>query len=441
MRSLVAAVVLALVAPASASALKWSTPRGVSAIDRVCAAKHPTDERRCYAFETAPRAAVNARGAAVVAWTDARGTVTVMSADRPGHFGPVQPFGRGYGPQTAIAADGAEMLAWVAGTDTQPVIRFARRPAHGRFGTPRTFTIPNPPHRGIYDVRIAQQPDGSVVAAVETSGPVWGLKIARSGTPGKATVIGYGGLDRDSVRAAADGTLALCCVSSTPFSRYSALPQSIAVFRAGVGWTTLPVALPQFTSIETVAATQRRIVVGVIAHYTSGDAGVLGVPGLVSTTSPTNTLGPVLSAFVDRPSRGLQPVVAIDGSGRNVLLYQDKTHSEAFMRTAPIWATVAPANATALPARELVYAGEGFEPLLRPLGKGTIAAWAGPHDRWHAGLELNGRFKSAPVPSGPGPSNVGRDFNYNHDMATAGGYAVLVWTTADSRVAVSEIVG
>ncbi len=441
MRTALLTVVLALAAPAGAGAMTWSTPHTYSALQASCVHTHTAHPRDCWPTETAPRAAVNAHGEAVAAWVDAAEHVRVVVADRPGHFEAAQTLGRGLRPNVAVAADGTATVVWTAGSQHTNILTFSQRKPHHRFAAPRRLIIATAPG-GNDDARLAVQRDGSVVVAFDSRNVIWALRISEAGTPGAVARLDTGRFDHDSVRANPDGTLAVCCLDTTPPAPHTFdHPTGIAVFRPGAGWRTLAPAVSADTNIETVAANRTTLVAGLIAVHTGGDAGALGVPGLLSTTGPANVFGPLLPAFVDMPSRGLQPVVAIDGSGGSVLLYQNKLGPEAFTRTAPIWSVIAAPSATRTPPRKPVYAGAGYHPAVRPLGRGAIAAWQDPNERWHVALEAGGVFAPAPAPSGAGPTIYGEDFNYDRDLATAGGYAVLAWTATAGRIRVSEIVG
>ena len=125
--------------------------------------------------------------------------------------------------------------------------------------------------------------------------------------------------------------------------------------------------------------------------------------------------------------------MTLDGSGRVVLVYQEKTRPQAFSREAPVHASVA-----GRPARRLT-SRQAYQPTVRPLGSGAIAVWQEPGAKWGVAIERGGRFASAPAPTGPGPElHLGEDFHYAYDLATNGKYAVLTWISADGAIRVSE---
>ncbi len=141
-------------------------------------------------------------------------------------------------------------------------------------------------------------------------------------------------------------------------------------------------------------------------------------------------VAPVVSA-----TRAFGPVVAIGGAGENVLVYQEKSAPAAFSRSAPVYAVTGP-RAGAFGARQVLDQGLARQPAVRTYGTGAVAAWEAPGHRWGIAIERGGLFRPAPAPAG-GPSNVGEDFNYSRDIATAARYVALTWTAIDGTVRVS----
>jgi hypothetical protein len=174
-------------------------------------------------------------------------------------------------------------------------------------------------------------------------------------------------------------------------------------------------------------------VLGTIKVVHSGDAGVSGPPGM-ALAGADDVLAAPLRAPVTHPGRALAPNVTIDGSGRPVIVYQEKARPQAFSRTAPVYASVGAAGRRRLERRK------AYEPAVRPFGPGAIAVWQLAHARWGVAIESNGRFRRAATPHGPGPEHyLGEDFNYASDLATGGDHAVLTWIAADGSVRVSEL--
>jgi hypothetical protein len=420
--------------PADA-APRWSATKAYDLAPRSCLSRGSAV--RCLS-EPAPRVAVAPGGAAVAAWVDGtRGgdRLRVAVAGRAGRFGRAVTLDRSaLRPSPAIARDGAVTVVWAAAHDR---LRFARRPAgSARFGVARTLA------RDADDAHAVARPDGSVVVVYESRGAMKAITIAPDGAPGAARALGRGGFGHDTVRAGADGTLAACCV--TPVNDDPNVPadtaDKIAVHRAG-GWTLVSAdGLGAEDAIESVFATAGELVAGVVRVHTGGDAGVLGEPGLVRVAGPGPLPAPQLVRGV-RPTRGLAPSATIDAAGRGVLVYQEKSRSDAFSRTAPVYAAVAAAGAPALAVRQRLDVGEGYEPAVRPFGAGALAAWQRGGERWGVAIERAGRFRAAPAPPGRGPSGLGEDFHYNHDLATSGRFAVLAWTGRDGGIRVSELTG
>jgi hypothetical protein len=388
----------------------------------------PSPSCRCVS-ETAPRVAVNARGAAVATWVD--GThgnadrVRVALTGGVGRFGRAATLARGLRPFPAIAADGAVTVVWTGDRRLQ----FARRPAGAtRFGRARTLA------RDADSAYAAAQADGSVVVVFESHAGLATRTISPRGVPGAERVLGRGGFGHDTVRVAPDGTLAACCV--TPRNDDPNVPadtaEKVAVFRAAAGWQLLSAdGLGDRDAIESVFADATDQIAGFVRVHTGGDAGVLGEPGFVRSAGASSLVAPSLVPGV-KPTRGLAPSATIDGAGRSVLVYQEKARAEAFSREAPVYASLGA-------GRQRLDAGDGYQPAVRPLADGAIATWRHAPDRWRVAIEHDGRFRAAPVPSGRGPSYPGEDFSYNHDLATSGHHAVLAWTGRDGGVRVAEL--
>jgi hypothetical protein len=304
-------------------------------------------------------------------------------------------------------------------------LRFARGKA-GRFGEAKRL-VPRS-RREDASAHTAAQPDGSVVVVYESDDDVRALTLSPTGKPGAPVTLGEGGFGHDSVRADADGTLAVCCI--TP--RESDTAPRVAVYRGEWRLVRVP-PVGEDGRIETVFANASRLLLGVIDVRTEGDAGVSGIPG-TAVADRSDAFAEPRWASVSKPTRGLAPDVTIDGSGRAVLVYQEKDGPRAFSRLAPVFASVAGRRAKRLTS------GLAYQPTVRPLGAGAIAVWQGPGDKWGVAIERDGRFAAAPVPSGPGPErHLGEDFHYAYDLATNRGHAVLTWIAADGSIRVSEL--
>jgi hypothetical protein len=364
--------------------------------------------------------------------------VRVAVATRSGQFGAATTLAaRGLRPAAAIGPDGTISVVWQGDRGT---LRLARRAAgRARFGSSVQLAARGS-KRGDDSARVAAEPDGSAVVIYESGDNVRAVTISSSGTPGPPVTLGLGGFGHDSVRAAPDGTLAACCI--LPVNTDPNVPQDtatkVAVYRPAGGWRLVSAAAVGKDDIETVFASASALVLGTTQVVLGGDAGVLGVPSLARAGADDN-VGAPLRAPVRRPSRGLAPDVTIDGSGRSVLVFQEKTKPRAFSRNAPVYATVASAGAT-FTARSRLDGGEAYQPTVRRLGPGAIAAWQRPGSRWGVAIERDGRFHRAPAPRGPGPMmHLGEDFNYAYDLAGNGDYAVLAWVAADGSIRLSEL--
>ncbi len=444
---LIASTVLLLVLGAAPAAASWSAPRAYDPAPAGCDGKARFIPIECVG-EPAPRVAVNPSGAAVAAWVDLRGRVRAATADRAGRFTAAVTLTKsGLRPTAALAPDGTATVVW---RDASGTLRFARRTAGRSFGA-ATRLAPRGSKAGDDFAKAAGAPDGSVAVLYESPfrSPqgqyverLRAVELSAGGRPGAVTELGRGGLGRDSSSAAADGTLVGCCLAP-PASTPDAPPASgarLVVFRPGVGWSFVSATAVAADAIETVFGTGSALALGTTKVEQGGDAGVLGVPGL-ARTGEDGALGPALHAPVTRKDRGLAPGVTIDGSGRSVLLYQEKARSQAFSRDAPVYATVAAAGARTLGARQRLDAGADYEPTVRPLGSGAIGVWQAERERWEVAIEVNGRFRRVAAPRGLGPSRLGEDFSYAYDLETNGTHAVLAWSAGDGSVRVSELGG
>lgn len=437
-------VILPATADAAAPAPAWSQPLAYDAAPAACAKYSATIPISCVG-EPAPSAAVEPHGSAVAAWIDLHDRVRVTVADAARHFGHAVTLGTGLRPAVAISPRGVATVAW---SDRSGTLRFRRRPRGGRFAPARSLAARGS-KQGDDLADAAGAPDGSVTFVYRSPfrGPngsyverIRAVTVSPGGRPAAPATLGRGFLGHDSTRATADGTLVVCCLQP-PVSGPDTPPetgQRVAVYRPATGWTTLATDAVGKNAIETVAGSADALLLGTLQVERSGDAGSLGVPGFARGAA-VGPFGPALRAQVTSPSRGLAPNVAIDGSGRSVLVFQEKARAQAFSRDAPVYATVAAAAATSAPARQRLAATQAYEPAVRPLGAGAISVWAEPGERWGTAIETDGTFHRAPAPAGLGPSRLGEDFNFNRDIETNGSRAVMAWTARDGSVRVSEL--
>ncbi len=442
---LIAVTSLLLAVGAAPAAASWSPAKGYDPAPAACR-KHTRSVPITCVGEPAPRVAVNPSGAAVAVWRDLRDRVRAAVADRAGHFGAaVTLSARGLQPTAAITPDGTVTAIW---TDATGTLRYARRRAGRSFG-PAARLVARGSKQEDSSAKAAGEPDGSVVVVYESPfrGPggqyverLRAMRLSAAGHPGAPTELGRGSFGRDSTRIAADGTLVACCVQPalTSPDQPPATASMIAVFRPGVGWKLISVAALGMDAIETIFATKSELALGTLRVEQGGDAGVLGIPG-VARAGADGSLAAALRAPIRRKDRGLAPNVTIDGSGRSVLLFQEKTKAQAFSRDAPVYASVGAPDAASLPVRQRLDARLAYEPAVRPYGQGAIGVWQAPGQRWKVAIETAGTFHPIPGPSGPGPSTLGEDFNLAYDLETNGAHAVLAWGAGDGSIRVSEL--
>lgn len=209
---------------------------------------------------------------------------------------------------------------------------------------------------------------------------------------------------------------------------------TVANYVPGTGWSQATPALGTSEAIETVAPGGGSVALGAIDVHRRGDAGSLGLPGLLRL-QPDGSFAAPLAAPVISASRSFGPVPAIDGAGNDVLAYQEKIKPSPFSRTAPLYGVSAAPGGT-FGTRQLLDAKNAYLPLVRRYRDGAIVAWETPSNRWRVSVERGGVFRSSAAPAG-GPSRVGEDFDYSRDIATGGRYAVLCWTASDGSILAS----
>jgi hypothetical protein len=418
--------------PAMASAKGWSS---TAIVHPACGMK-PAEG--C-SGETAPRAAVNARGQTLVAWLGQDRRIQVSSTGANGRFGREATIGKGLRPSVAISAAGTQLVAWSSGTQLQ----FARR-LRGR-GRWRTFRLAASGD-GAHDdsPRLVAQPAGSTLVVFEStlSNPrttrLRTVVVSAHGTLGKIRDLGEGSVHRDGLRAATDGHVAVCCLAgpppATPLPPWLPRPEThVASFVPQVGWSILEPPLGPSDVVQTVAPAGGAVAFGTIgvARRGEGDT-VFGIPG-VQRMAAGGAYEPPHAAGVTDARRAFGSVVAIDGAGRSVLVYQEKDHPAPFSRQAPVYAVTAPSGER-FAERQRLDGGAARQPSLIAYGTGAVAAWQVPGLRWRVSVERGGVFRRAPVPDGPGPSLVSQDFYVNRDMVTNGRYVVLCWTALDGSI-------
>ncbi|MEA2220004.1 MAG: hypothetical protein QOJ35_2630 [Solirubrobacteraceae bacterium] len=431
-RSLAVLVLLAASAmPSSAAARAWSAPGVLLA---ACGARG----YNCVA-ESAPRAAVNARGTTLVAWVSGgpKAHVQVAAAGPGGRFERPITMGVGLRPSVAVARGGVEVVVW-EGTSG---LMFARRAPSHRFSRARPL-LGTGATRYDGSPKLAAQPDGGTLVVYGSRTGLHSVLISPAGRPGSPRELGLGSLKHDSFRAAPNGQVAVCCmtppaaaVPPLPALPPPSPPTPVALYAPGAGWSILTPPLAAGTEVETVGPGAGAVALGTIDVQGGGEVGTQGVPGLLRI-GPGGTFAPNRTGPVRSARRALGPVVAIDGSDRDVLVYQEKDRPAAFSRDAPVYAVVSN-PLSPFGARQVLDRGLAHEPAVSAYRDGAVAAWQAPGNRWRVSVERDGRFERAQVPAGPGPSMVGEDFNYSHDMAADGRYVVLAWTALDGSVRAS----
>lgn len=434
-RSLIrlSALALLVVVVPPASATTWSRPARLTA-----SCPSGTSVFGCV-VEPAPRLALEADGSAAVAWSTGRDRIGVAVSRRSGRFGRPVDLGPGYRPSVAMAG-GRVTVVWTRGRS----LYVSRAGVDGRFSTPRELVDPGS-KVGDDSAHLTAQPGGGVLVSYKNafrdrSGTyttrLRAVMLSADGTAGPVRDLGTGFLDHDSFRSGPGGRAVICCLDSPVAPGTSqGFRTAAATFTPGSGWRRLSPPLSPRVAVETVAIGTGAVAWGTIDVKRSGDAGFLGVPGVI-VAQPDGAFGPALPAAMSGPpTRGLHPVVAIDGSGRAVLVYQQKTGPHPFDRSGPVWAaTGRAAGPLTTPSR--LDGGLAYQPTVRAYGDGAVAAWTTSAQRWAVAVERGGIFRSADAPTGR-PSTAGEDFSYNRDLTTAGRYAGLAWVDRDGSVRAS----
>jgi hypothetical protein len=331
--------------------------------------------------------------------------------------------------------------------------RAALRPARGGWEALRAIArlVAPSTHLGDDDVRLLARPAGGAVAVYESSfrsargtyrTRLSAVDLGSSGRPATPQPIGRGELFVGVVASPA-GDLVVCCreiARGFVIDGPPADPVGLFVRRAGsTAWTLLEQQLPSSVDVESIAAGPDAIALGTVDVENSGDAGTLGQPGVVR--GPLGgPFAPLRPAFVKRANKSFGPVVGIDGAGRTLLAYQEKSEASAFSRSAPLYAATATPGSPFGATRTTLDRTRVDEPLVQRLGGGAIVAW----DRgttWGVALERAGRFRRVGSPAG-GPGELGRDAVTNRALATAGDYAALAWEdpAGEIRASVARLV-
>lgn len=297
--------------------------------------------------------------------------------------------------------------------------------------------------------KLAAQPDGSTLVVYENSSRdgagrsitrLRSLVASPRGRLGPSRDLGEGSIARDGFRADGAGDVAVCCLNGPAAAGPMALVRRlrrthVAHWVPSAGWSTVAPALAEFETIESVAPGGGSLALGTTDVRLGEEAASFGIPGLVRVTTGGAIL-PTRAAGVTVPRRAFGPVVALDGAGRDVIVYQEKDRRSPFSTTAPLCAATA-TRGGAFSARRTLDAGRASQPAVRRYRGGAIVAWEAPGRRWLVSIERGGRFDPAPAPNGRGPSHIGQDFHYNRDMVVSGRWVVLAWTAIDGSIRAS----
>ncbi len=414
----------ALGVPAPASASGWSPTR---TLDDVTAAGCPTKgpiSIGCFP-DTQLSAAINGRGRTVVAWGDSRGHLRVSNL---GHQASAD-LGRAYGWDVGISLSGTVTAVWqVSGR-----LRLARRLPGGRFGRPVALA-PKGSKEGDGEPHVIPQPDGRTVVVYTspfrspTGSYVERLRsvdVDAHGRPAHYVELGRRGLRLFS--SASTGDIGLCCrMDGSPDETIAGGPapgQSLLVRPSGAtGFTAVPLRLAERESLEALAVRAGgTFALGTVDVRNGGDAGTLGTPMVRLGALPDRVDAPT-RAPVQVAGRAFGPVVDVDDRGRVVLLWQEKTRSEAFSRAAPLHALVGDGPTQTLDGTNV----------LGPLLADGLLVW-NHGGRWRAARQVGARFAPLRPPGGSPGSYL------PSELAAAGGWRVLAWSQPDGRVRASTL--
>jgi hypothetical protein len=374
-----------------------------------------------------PRAAINARGQAVVAYVANRNALRVVLRSRAGRFGPAVTLAaaRAQSPAVAIGREGTVAVAWI-GFDGR--LRVAvRRPGH-RFGRPQTIgTAAYAPWVAVDSrgnvtamwARFGRPGGGGQDGTVQTAfRPVGG----RFGAP---VDLGLGRLgDHLPIAFDAGGTATLVWTGPPALLITAGSPTLVAERPLG-GTVTTPQTLsgtPTYDASVAVGGGGVAAVVWVDASGPETDPyGAIEVSRRATARSP---FGPAERAPFRVAEFSFNPAVAVGSSGTTFVAWQEKTRPEPFRRAAPLVAAVAPPGARFGP-RLTVTADKILAPRLAQLSRGRVAmVWAG--QRMFAGALYRPRAGLRKLPAPPGHPPKGASTN-SQWFDGAGAHGILVW--------------
>jgi hypothetical protein len=422
-----ATVMVALATPfavtAPAHAGSWSPPAQLHAgASGDCSTRGNVPDA-CF-IPAGTRIAVNAGGEAIAIWADDHFVVRAAYTRRNGNFGPAHRLGKGLRAAVVLRDDGSAVAAW----STNGPIHVARSSGSGRFGPSQ----PLAPTAGTDDdVNLLARPDGTVVAVYDSVTSGTGAKVShqrvrtvdlpRTGLPGARITLGKG-----SMQLAAGSPAGGIAVYGSKMGLKTRAPDSET-------WTAI--SRPDGLSIESLAAADDGPLLGVVDPLSGrGSGGYHGRPG-ATQAAYGDPLGAPQFAPVVKPTRAFGPVVAADGENRTVLLYRENPQPEySSNHGGPLFAVSAPAGEPFGP-RIRLDPGQVYEPFAAPLPHGALIAWSS-NRRWRVATLRDGVLHRVSAPAG-GPGGFFAAENIDQSLATAGGYAALVWRTAQGAVLAS----
>jgi hypothetical protein len=384
----------------------------------------------------APDIAINRAGTVVALYRQDKGLRNfVRLGDRRGRFGAPQALPRrSYPGKAAIADDGTAVIVWA-----QPgQVRATFRHPGGRFGRSVLIgRIAGGDNAAIDDVAVGLDASGrsGVVAWTDfhsrklTMASVRAID-ARAGRPaGDARQVDSADYMRlGDLAVNRSGQVALSWVAS------SAEESRIGVVTGGrAGFSepaTVSAAGEAVDDPQAAIDPSGAVAVAYTSVTRSGDAGARGVPVVRVRPAGASAFGPGLRVAATQPGRLFGPLVAFAGSGRAVLLYQEKTHIAGFSRAAPLREVAASADGTALGTPATVGRVEIARPRIASLQGGRVLGLWQIGERAPAPLagalsDATGAFRATDPP--PGRIDPFSDASGNRALAAAGRYAAFIW--------------
>jgi hypothetical protein len=337
-------------------------------------------------FASDPRGGVDARGAALVAWsvprTPGRSGTDLYAAAAPAgqRFGPARLVLRGGdAPEVAVLPDGRVLLSAIHGVNGPSVLLTGK--VDGRFGAPRVLG----PRTWVSGLIPTPQGALAVLETRSRTQPAKVREIGPKGAVGRARDVGVSLHQREQAARGADGTLAFAVGSRL-------------VIRSPAGrWRRVRIPLgARAVDSQAGVAPDGRISVAAISDPEYGEASAYGRIVVTELQPGARRFGPLRRAPVHPAGRpnAFGPVVAYDGRGRRVVAWIEDTHPDAGEETESAFGRVVAWSG----GRRLVLDDKAGDARLLGTAGGVLAASDG--GPWRTSLLAGGTRTSLLGPTG-----------------------------------------